>query len=316
MRGSADVRAGLAAAVVEDVVERPLGDLVDPYVVAGALREVIVGLTLSDAATQRIIERVEAVHAAIAAEQRPASAVMPVAFAVGLRAIARLPVTPRSDALFKMLDRPPIRKALRAQVIDTLAAFGRKAASPVAESSLARGLGGISKRALGQIASGPGALSRVASAVSGEVERQVEKRAAEFADTAVTGILEGLVEQATDVTRRDEQAALRVAVIDGLLEMSGAELAGFSPGHATSQVDAVRSAVAAWVSAPEFAPSLEAALQAVLADDMRRSLGDILADFALREAVVKHATLAVERGIAHFVAGEAFERWLTDLLRD
>jgi len=285
-------------------------------VLAEAVREGLVALTASDAATQRIIERVEGATAALVAEERPLGKLVPPPLADGVRALARLHATPSHDALLKLLDRAPIQRMIRAQVIETLAAFGRKAASPVAESSLARGLGGISKRALGQIASGPGALSRVANAVSNEVERQVEKRATDFADTAVAGILAGVVDQATDTSRRDEQAAVRIAVIDGLLEMSGAELAGLAPGHAPSQVDAVRSALQAWVCLPDFVAHVEAVIAAVIAADVARPVGDLLADFELRDTVEKHATRAVERAIARLVAGDAFERWLNDLLAD
>jgi hypothetical protein len=307
--------ATLALAIVEDVLERPLGELLDAQALAAAVHQAISALTASDVATRRIIERVEAATSALAAESRPLGKVVPAPLADGVRALAALPATPSHDALLKLLDRPPVRRLLRAQVIETLAAFGRKAASPVADSSLARGLGGISKRALGQIASGPsGTLSRMANAVSNEVERQVEKRAADFADTAVAGILAGIVDQAADASRTEEQAAVRIAIVDGLLEMTGAELSGLVPGHAPSQVGVVRSALAAWIDHPDFAPSLETAIRAVIAEDARRPLGDVLADFALRESVTTQATGAVESVVAHVFAGKAFERWFTDLL--
>jgi hypothetical protein len=314
LRAGGGAAAGLAVAIVEDVLQRPLDELLGARSLAVAIREGLVALTTSDSATQRLIARVEGASRALAAEQRTIEAIVPSPLAEGMRAFARLPTAPSRDALLKVLDRPPVRKMLRAQVIETLAAFGRRAASPVSDSSLARGLGGISKRALGQIASGPSALSRVASAVSSEVERQVEKRATEFADTAVAGILAGIVDQAADPAHRDEEAAVRIAIVDGLLEMTGAELGGFSPGHAQSQVQVARSALAAWANQPDFVRSLESALEAVLAEDAHRPLGDLLADLALRDAVVKHATGVVEQAIARLVAGPAFERWLTDLV--
>ena len=304
----------LAAAAVDDALRRPVSELVGAHDLAGMVREALVDLTVSDSATQRIIQRVHGVSQALVAERRAIGAVVPSPLAEGIRALARLPTTPSRDALLKLLDRPPVRRLLRAQVIETLAAFGRRAASPVSDSSLARGLGGISKRALGQIASGPGAFSRVASAVSNEVERQVEKRATDFADTAVAGILEGIVDQAADPARTDEQAAVRIAIVDGLLEMTGTDLAGLSPGQASSQVQAVRSALAAWACHPDFMRNLEGALETVMAGDIHRPLGDLLADFALRDVAVKHGTGVVERAIDRLVAGPAFERWLAELL--
>jgi len=51
-----------------------------------------------------------------------------------------------------------------------------------------------------------------------------------------------------------------------------------------------------------------------MAGDIHRPLGDLLADFALRDVAVKHGTGVVERAIDRLVAGPAFERWLAELL--
>lgn len=304
--------ASLAALLVEQVLARPLAALVEPEELALRVREGIASLSSSDAAVQRVVERADAVVAAVAAEQRPLRAVVPPALAGGAVALARLPTTPSRDALLKLIDSEPVKKLLRAQVIEALAAFGRKAASPVSESTIARGLGGISKLALGGSNRNP--LARVANAVSGEVERQVEKRAAEFADTAVVGILAGIVDQVTDPSHRDEQAAVRVAIVDGLLELTGADLAGIARGDVPAQVAAVRSAFAAWSADAAFANDVQAAVSAAIARDAARPLGDILADFAIRESVSAHARAVAEREIAHLVGGEAFATWLAELM--
>ena len=308
--------AKLASLVVQDLLARTVEEVVDPHLLAHTLGDALAALTASDSAAQRVIKQAQKAHAALASERQPVSRLVPPALVDGLRDLAHLPTTASRDALLNLLDRPPIRRMLRAQVIETLAAFGRRAASPVADNSLARGLGGISKRALGQIASGPGALSRVAHALSGEVERQVEKRAAEFADTAVGDILAGIASQAADAARLEDQAAVRIAIIDGLLEMGWADLAGLAPGQPSSQVATVRSALAAWARDPDFRPSLANAIHAVIKEDVLRPLGDVLEDFALRDSVARHTTEWVARGISHLVDGAAFERWLSELLAE
>jgi hypothetical protein len=215
--------------------------------------------------------------------------------------------------LTKLLDREPVRRLFRLQMIDALVAFGRKAASPVADSSLARGIGGISKLALGQIASRPSPLARVASAVSGEVERQIERRAADFADTAVAGILAGIIDQATDPTRPDEQAAFRASLVDGLLELTGVDVASVISGQAAQQVAAVRTTLASWTTDPTFARDVEAVLGKLIGDEASKPLGAVLGDLGMREAVALHATAFVERAIARLVRTTAFERWLEEL---
>ena len=62
--------------------------------------------------------------------------------------------------------------------------------------------------------------------------------------------------------------------------------------------------------------SLAGAIHAVMREDVRRPVGDVLEDFALRDSVARHTTEWVVRGISHLVDGAAFERWLSELLAE
>jgi hypothetical protein len=199
-------------------------------------------------------------------------------------------------------------------MIDALAAFGRRAASPVAESSLARGIGGISKLALAPLGSRQSPLARVASAVSGEVERQVERRATDFADTAVAGILAGIIEQASDPARQDEQAAFRASLVDGLLELTGVDLAEVVRSQTPERVEVLRAALASWSTTPDFARDLQLVVEGLMAEDAARPLGDLLEEIGIRAVVATHATAYVERTVMRLVSTSAFERWLDELL--
>src|SRR5262245_33462044 len=167
--------ARLAALIVDDVLGRKLGELVDTRHAAEALGDALRAFTLSDAASARVTAELERATRELAAEEGPIGKHVPAPLQDGLRALAQMKSEPHKEAILKLLDREPLRALLRAQVIDTLVAFGRKAASPVADNPLARGLGGLGKSMLGQIASRPSPLGSLASAVSNEVERQVEK---------------------------------------------------------------------------------------------------------------------------------------------
>ncbi len=306
----------LAALVVDDVLARTVGELVDVEAISAHIVAGVVAFVGSDAAAGRVVDRVEGVFEKLDAEKRALRAIVPAALPAGAAAFARLPTTPSREALLKVLDREPLKALLRAQVVDALAAFGRRAASPVADSTIARGLGGISKLALGgALASGRNPFARVATAVSGEVERQVEKRATEFADTAVMGILSGIVDQVTDPGRRDDQAALRTAIVDGLFDLTGEDLAGLARGDVTAQVAVVRSALHSWSADPAFLDQVRAAVSAVVAPDLGRTLGDLLDDLALRATIRSLAVTRVQQVLEHLVSGPAFEAWLTDLLR-
>ena len=192
--------ARLAALLVEEALGQTIGELVDVRFAAAALKDVLRAFAASDTAGARVVAALNVGEKLLDAEKRPLGAVISASLKAGARDLAAVPLTPPRDVIAKLLDREPLKKLLRAQVTDTLVAFGRRAASPVADNAIARGLGGLGKLAMGQ-AGKPGAFGALANAVSGEVERQVEKRAADFADTAVAGILDGLAEQISDPAR-------------------------------------------------------------------------------------------------------------------
>jgi len=305
--------ARLAALLVEDALRRPLSELFDVPFAVGALREGLRAFASSDAAAARVIQIVGEGERTLAAEKRTIGALLSPSLRTGAHDFAAVPATPPRDVIEKLLDREPLKKLLRAQVIDTLVAFGRRAASPVSDNAIARGLGGLSKLALGQ-ANKPSAFGAIANAVSGEVERQVEKRAADFADTAVAGILAGIAAQLSDPARAKEQAAMRLALLDGFLELTGAEVTQLGHGPVAERVAVARKALAAWSAEPSFDADVEALASAVLAKEAARSLGDVLADLGLKDVVSAKAKELVQRRVSSFVSGEAFAEWLGLLL--
>jgi hypothetical protein len=332
--------ARLARLLVDDALARPVADLVDAKAVAAAARAVLAAATASDATekfvtarAEQVLADVDSVKSAVSASdatekfvtaraeqvladvdsvKSAVSTLVPTALRDGARALAALPMTPKHDAVMRILDRDPLKQLLRGQIVDTLVQFGRRAASPVADNPIAKGLGGLGKLAGGLASASP--LGRVASAVSGEVERQVEKRASDFADTAVAGVLEGIATQASDPARAKEQAALRVAILDGLLELAGSDYAELGRGHVPAQVAVVRKQLAAWSADAAFLADVERAVAQAVSLEAGRTLGELLTDLAVRDVVAEHAQAIVERELRRFVGGDAFAGWLTDLV--
>jgi hypothetical protein len=302
--------ARLASLIVDDVLGRTLKEIVIPKEAAIALGDGIRAITASDAAEKRITSELERATRELAAEKSQIGAKVPAPLKEGLRELAQMKSEPHKEAILKLLDREPLRALLRAQVIDTLVAFGRKAASPVADSPIARGLGGLGKSMLGQIASRPSALGSLASAVSSEVERQVEKRATDFAETACDGIFEGVATRVSDPAQAKEQAAMRLALLDGLFELTGSDVADLTRANIGERVAVVRKAFAAWVATPTFESDVEAFVAKMIAKDGDRTLRSLLDDVALADTVATHARTVVRRRIDAIVATDAFASWL------
>jgi hypothetical protein len=298
---------------VDEALCKTVRDLVDVRFAAAALRDGVRAFASSETAAARVVNTLTDAERMLAVEKRTIRARVSPALLVGAHDLASIASTPPREIIVKLLDREPLKKLLRAQVTDTLIAFGRKAASPVADNAIARGLGGLSKLAMGQ-ASKPSAFGAIANAVSGEVERQVEKRATDFADTAVAGIIDGIATQLSDSSRAKEQAAMRLALLDGFLELSGAQIALLARGPIAERVAVVRKTLAAWSAEASFESDVESVVKTVLAKDAERTLGELLAELGLLDVVATRAKELVRRRVSELVAGEPFAQWLRGLL--
>jgi hypothetical protein len=300
--------ARLAALLVEDALARPVGELVDPGLVSTALQATVLAWTASDRGVATVVEEAERLRALLSAHEGPVAERVPAAVQGGLREFVQLPFVARRDSVMKLLDRQSFRQLVRAQLVETLADFGRKVASPMADNPIARGLGGLGKLA-GQIAK-PSGLGAIASAVSGEVERQIEKRAADFADTAVAGIISGIADQASDPARSAQQAALRLELLEGLLALTGADVGELAKGNLDRQVAVVRKALAAWAASGDLARDVEAPLRLMVERESARPLGALLDELGVLGPVSLHARSFVRAAVARVVAGDAFAAWL------
>jgi hypothetical protein len=305
--------ARLAALLVDEALARTPSDLLDVRFAAAALRDGVRAFASSDSAAARVIEALGEAEKTLAAEKRTMGALVSPALRAGAHDLASIGSTPPRDVIVKLLDREPLKKLLRAQVTDTLVAFGRRAASPVSDNPIARGLGGLSKLAMGQ-PSKPSAFGAIANAVSGEVERQVEKRAADFADTAVAGIIDGIATQLSDSSRAKEQAAMRLALLDGFLELTGAQVAQLARAPIAERVAVVRKTLAAWAAEATFESDVESLVKTALAKDTDRSLREVLADLGILDVVSTNAKELVRRRVSELVAGGPFAEWLGALL--
>jgi hypothetical protein len=300
--------ARLATLLVEDALSRPVRDLVDPGRAAQALQEGLLAWTASDAGVAQVVAEVERLRARASAHGQPVSSIVPQAVQQTARGIAKLPMVPGRDAVMKLLDRPSFRQVIRGQLIETLAEFGRKATSPVADNPIARGLGGLGKLA-GQIAK-PSGLGAIASAVSSEVERHVEKRATDFADNAVGGIIAGIAEQASDPGRAAQQAALRVELLDGILALTGKDVGELARGSVDEQVSLVRKGLTDWGKDGGLGRDAEALIRLALEREGERPLGAVLGALGVLEPVSRHACAYVRAALARVVSAEPFAAWL------
>ncbi|MFL5318570.1 MAG: hypothetical protein ACJ790_02865 [Myxococcaceae bacterium] len=219
------------------------------------------------------------------------------------------PWSPDRSVVLAALDEPPVRALIRKLLIDSTMEFSRTVSAPV--SGVARGLGGLAKFA----AERTGTLGAIAGAVGSEAQRMVEKRASDFADTALSGVLQKIADEFSNPARAKEQAELRAAVLEGLLNLRGPQLArevGRSDPLGGAKI--VRDGLKAWLATPDAKSQLRGILQHIVAPEWQRTVREMLAELGLLEFAKTEATVLLERRIRAFAATEGFKAFAAALL--
>ena len=117
-----------------------------------------------------------------------------------------------------VFDRPPVREMVRTILTASLIEFGKRASAPVA--GMAKTLGGFAKLGLDAAKASSGSIGGILGAVSGEVERQLEKRAREFADLALSKVIGEIADVFSNPARTGEAAAFRTEALRGAFSVS------------------------------------------------------------------------------------------------
>jgi len=297
--------------VVDDLLQRTLADLIDPLLLASVLHE-RVPTFLTSAGAERAIEGALAeVHTWLGSHAGPLGEHLPEQAKRSLRSAVRRPFTPDRELVSQLLNRPAVKVLVRESVIDVLVSFGRRVGAPMSESKVARGFGDLGRFA----ARGTGALGALASnvvgALSEEVGRQVERLAEQSADAAVTRLIQKIVEGLTDPARIADQAALREALLDGALELTGAQiLAQLRREGLGPAANDLREAMTAFLESERGRALVGESVSALIARRGAQTLRELLQEFELLEIFRATAGEVVRGWLAPLVGSGAFAAWI------
>lgn len=311
--------ARLADLAVAEWLDLELAQWLEPHATAIHLHGLFSAWLQSEGAEQKFHELVEDVSEALGEKEVRLGTWIGTDATLLLEALARRPLTPSKDLVLGLLDREPMRRLLRRLLIDALVGFGSRLRAPVAENRLTRGLGDLGRFARAQAMSRAGSIgtfaTEVVGAVSGEVERQLEKRAAEFADSILSETLRKLADLLSNPDHGDEQAELRLAVLEGLLELSTGDLAKeLERTDAHGALAIARERMGSWLEREGAVEKIGAAIEWFLGRDAEKTVGSLLEELNLTEpvvAMVKEATLQRMRSL---VSRDAFGSWLVELV--
>ena len=299
----------LATLSVDALLGRTVGELLPRDEVVAGARKVLTAWAQSPAALEELVRVSEKLATALEAEKRSMKDVTWREVRVAIREIVARPFSPDRRVVMTIIDRPPMRALVKQLLLNAVLDFGKKASAPVA--GVARGLGSLAKLAGDTVKSRTGGLGSVIGAVSGEVERQVEKRAVEFVDAALGGVFGQIADAISDPKRADEAAEMRVAIFDGLIELTGPQLAReLINADVAGGAELLRGGLVRWLQNPASEAELVKVAAFVLADDATVSAREALTRVGLLEVSRELAIKALARQIQFVGGSDAFASWL------
>jgi hypothetical protein len=311
-RLQSDAADSLSALCVASVLDTPVGELIPPALLVSTAREALGGWLVSDSAVQTLNSVVEWLANHLDSERRAVKDLMAKDVRHALREMLGRPFSPDRRVVLTVIDREPTRDLVRQLLLDAVLEFGRRASAPMA--GMARGLGSLAKMAGEKVKSRTGGLGSLVGAVGNEVERQLEKRAVEFVDSALAGVFGQIADAISNPHRAAEAAELRMAFFDGALELTGPQLAReLANLDVAGGTQILRAGLQRWLASPESEEQLTKYARLFLERDGQRPLSEVLQDVGLLEVTrsVAQAQLAVR--IRAIAATPAFATWLAQL---
>jgi hypothetical protein len=303
--------ARLAELVVADLLARPIADVIDPQRCASVLTEVLSDWLRSDRAEAKLLEAWTESISKIQGESRRLDELAPPELRQAVEELAAQHYSPDREVLLAILDRPPVREIFRDLLTETLTSFGKKLS---VGSGAGGALGALGKLGGGRGGAVGGLLGRVgdvASAVGGELERQLERRIPEFVDSGLSQLLQRFVDMLSDPDRAVQQAEVRLALLEGLWERTGPELAGeLARLDADAAAAVLRKSLSAWLSREEASAQVAGWIGGLLDAYGDLDLRRVLEDLDLLESFTEHSTELAQQAALRLFETDAFGDWL------
>jgi hypothetical protein len=311
LRDSDGALSELVKRLLDDLLSRPVGEMVDPEWLA---RRFVDGLRASaaDAHTEKWVrglvqqglERTGEERGSIG-ENLPKELVSPV------KALLKRPYTPNKDIVHLLLDHPAMHELIRTVLVQVLTEFG-KSLKPILPTS---SIGGRKRGgALSQLV---GAASEVASVVGAQVEERAEARVREFVDGAISISLDISVAHLCSEDFALPFGEWRSDSVDSLLgvpvETWVGELEALDPDALVTELVEIVRGLAAWDGLGELVEGLLSALMEEVGDS---SLSQFLAGSGLEAEWRPQAEDLLLQRARDFVATDSFAEWLGDIVQD
>lgn len=298
---------GLARLAVDAFLATPLTKLTTPERLAGWGQDALGGWAESPDAARALEQLAEEAVRALRAEPRSLGELTPRELKAAVLELAGRPFSPDKALVMKLIDQKPLRDRIREMVIETVTEFTTRAPG----AGMAKGLTGLAKFAAGQARARTGGLGALVGAVTDEVSGQLEKRAREFADAALAGVLAEIADIVSNPARAGQAAEIRVAVVRGAFDLThpqlGRELLNLDvPGGG----EVLRGAVKRWLASEGARGELLALAQVLYAPPAVKTVGDVMRQLGQEAALRAHFEPWLAERFRDLVAQSGFAEWL------
>lgn len=299
LRGEPQHMQDLVNLVLEDLLERPLAELIDPQMMGDA---VLTGLrsSLKNPGTKAWIStRLQSAVTQLKGDRQsllrrvPRDAVEPV------QDLLRRPYSPDAPMLRAMVDHSAMRNLMREVLTHSLTDFASLIKPPT------KALGS------GRLAQWAGAATVAAKMVGSEVERQLEGRIKVYVDGAISHAIGIAVDHVCDPKNAAEYGKMRSDMVDVALAMPvstwGEELAKLEPSALVDDVHQILSAAAA---SEELEKELRGMVEQMVQEQGHLSARAFLEGSGLEESWRPPLETLMLSHTRHVVESDAFADWL------
>ena len=309
LRERPDHLDALVTLAVDDLLARPLREVLDPAWVASTAVE---GLraSASDERTEAWIRaRIDEARARAGQEHGRAGDLLTPDLVEAVKELLRRPYVPDRELVGRFVHHRAVHELVRDMLEHALVEFGQKTRAVVPQQ-LPKSLG---RSRFGKLVS---AATDVAGAVGSEVERQLEKRVKVFVDGAIRASVDRMADHLVAVERAKDLGDWRADGFQVLLDLSVddwlAELDKLDPDGLVTDLATLLRAVARM-------ERLEDQLRSLLASAVEEagdvSAGEFLAGSGLEESWRPPLESLARERVKAFVATPAFAGWVADLVR-
>jgi hypothetical protein len=304
----------LAQLTLDGLLDTPMLTLIPEELAVRLLRMTLEGWLQSPQAVPALNALVEAAVAQLKRSPRTLRESIDSELKATVLELLQRPYSPDKRLVLTIIDRPPTRELIRGLLLQTVLDFGSKLASPVA--GVAKSLTGLARFAVDTAKARSGAIGSMVGAVSGEVERQLEKRAVEFVDASLSGIFGELADSVSDPKRAGEAAQLRIALFEGVLELSLPQLAREVLNlDVAGGAGVLREGLERWLAGGQADQTLKQLAQRLAQREGGKTLRTVLEESGQLQTFRTVGTQLLRARMSQVVENPAFFAWAQTVFR-